>query len=121
MDDIRMCTVERIVLYRALKNGSTAQNRIYEGVIVQRGEAAVTDYLDVKANDNANEGWLWKTMTAFDTADEKQSSHAGTSQVLDLRVRRKMKAGQVLQYLCDDVQGDYDLIGLHARILVRLA
>lgn len=120
MENIRACTVERIILTRFLKNGSTAQNSIEEGIGVFSGEAAVTDYPAVNDVDNANAGWMWKGFHGFDVADTRTSAMNQPAMV-DLRVRRKMTTGQVLQYLCDDASGDYDLIRLKARILIRLA
>lgn len=118
--DIGRGTIERVILTRYLKNGSSANNVIHEGLIVAPVEAAVTDYVSVRDDAKAEAGWLWKSFHGFDVADTRTSA-MNLPATVDIRVRRKFRDGDVLEYLVDDEDNDFDLIGMHARILVRLA
>jgi len=120
MDEISAGTIERIILSRSYKTGSTAQNVITEGIIVTDPEASSPDFPDPKDATLANAGWMNKTFWGFNVANQTTD---GMSQkmVLDLRVRRKIKRGQVCVIVLDDTAGDYDIIYMRARVLIRLS
>lgn len=118
MDEIGACTVERVQIWLHMRNGATASNRIAVGLIATDGRTSVTDYPPPMTATAQSLSWMWTDHYAFDTAsaeaDPQVFGHA------DIRTKRKLKRGMVLQLVMDDVQGDYDLIGGYARILIRL-
>lgn len=120
MDELNRCTIERVILTRYWKNGSVANNEIVEGLIVTEDQSASADYPDPQDFGQANAGWMNKQSWNFAVVDETTNQH-GQAIKLDLRVRRKIRRGQVLVLIYDDSADDYDLVGLRARVLVKLA
>lgn len=120
MEDLTQATITRIILWPAFKNGSTANNVLHWGLLVTDARTAATDYPDPKDDGHAALGWIQKGFYAFETADALGVDVTPGALPIDIRVQRKIRRGQVLVFIADDTAGDYDKVGIKARVLMRM-